>query len=139
MMDAKSIVIPEGAVARIRIGDDVIWKTKKIITETPMKVMHTGAERVENTNLTVNAEQGVKNTDYFTFKYIPIEPGCTYYNYYGTRSWFFDRDKKALKSINVRTQSTPYQFTAPENACYISISYNYTSVGDKDVYINKVV
>lgn len=139
MMDAKSVTIPEGAVARILVGDEVVWKTGKIITAEPMLIKNTGADCFERWNLTPTSSNGQSNSSYFTFKYIPIEGGATYYAQYGTRSWYFDSEKTAIKSVNIRTNTVPYQFTAPENACYISIAYNYDTVSSSDlVYINKV-
>lgn len=144
MMNAKSITIPEGAVARILEGDKVIWKTKKIITTEDMKVMHTGAVLIEQWNLTPNSSNGQKNADYFTFKEIPIEPGATYYAKYGTRSWFFDSEKNAVKTLNISSKSgsgsdVQYEFVVPSNVHYISISYSYAGAGSADnVYIRKV-
>ena len=144
MINAKSITIPEGAVARILVGDDVIWKTKKIITTEDMKVLHTGAVLCENTNLTPNSHTGEKNTSYVTFKEIPIEPGATYYSKFGTRSWFLDSDKNKVKTLNLYSKSATgsdvqYQFVVPDNVYYISIAYNYSNVETSDnVYIRKV-
>lgn len=144
MIDAKSIIIPEGAVVRILVGDDVIWKTKKIITTEDMKVKNTGAILVEKWNLTPNSSIGSKNNDYFTFKEIPIEPGATYYAQYGTRSWFYDSEKNQVKTLNLVSKSgtgsdVVYEFVVPANAYYISISYSYAGAGSADnVYIRKV-
>ncbi len=144
MIDAKSITIPEGAVSRILVDDEVIWKTRKIITTEDMLVKNTGAVLIENWNLAPNNSGGSKNDDYFTFKYIPIEPGATYYAQYGTRSWFFDSEKNAVKTLNLSSKSgtgsdVQYEFVAPANAYYISISYSYATAGSGDnVYIRKV-
>jgi hypothetical protein len=145
MIDAKSITIPEGAVARILVGDDVIWKTRKIITTEDMLVKNTGAKLIEKWNLTPNSANGSSNSEYFTFKEIPIEPGATYYSYCATRSWFLDADKNPLKTLNPTSMSgtgsnVKFEFVAPSTACYISISYSYASAGSPDnVYIRKEV
>ena len=98
----------------------------------------------ENLNLTPNSHNGQTNSDYFTFKEIPIEPGATYYAPYGSRAWLLKSDKSALKTLNLWTASgtgsnVQFQFVAPENARYISVSYGYASAGSPDdVYIQKV-
>ena len=145
MIDAKSITIPEGAVARILVGDDVIWKTKKIVTTEDMLVKNTGAVRIENWNLTPNSSIGGKNNDYFTFKDIPIEPGATYYAQYGTRSWFYDSEKNPVKTLNLSSKSATgsdvqYEFVVTSNVYYISNYYSNAGAGSGDnVYIRKVM
>ena len=132
----KSITVRGGKVARVLLGDRVLWRKNGLL----ILVKDTGAELIEDWNLTPNSANGQRNADYFTYKYIPIEPGVTYYAQYGTRSWYLDGDKNALKTVNLRTNETPYQFTAPANAHYISIAYSYATVGSPDnVYIQKVL
>lgn len=143
--NVKSIEIPEGAVARILVNGEVIWKTRKIITTEDMKVMHTGAVLIEKWNLTPNSANGNSNSDYCSFKEIPIEPGATYYSKFGTRSWFLDKDKNPVKTLNLYSKSgtgstVQYEFVVPSDVYYISIAYNYSNVGTSDnVYIRKVM
>lgn len=144
MIDTKSIIIPEGAVTRILVGDEVIWKTKKIITTEDMLVKNTGANLIERWNLTPNSSNGQSNENYFTFKEIPIEPGATYYSQYGTRSWFYDSNKKQVKTLNLTSKSgtgsdLQYEFVVPVNVYYISISYSYGNASSDTVYIRKVL
>ena len=139
MINAKSIIIPEGAVARIKISDDVVWKTRKIITTEDMLVKNTGALFCDGINLHSTSYKDIVNDAYFSFKEIPIEPGATYYAYYGTRSWFLNSDKEAVRTQNIRTNSDPYYFTARAGECYICIAYSYEGAGSPDnAYIRKV-
>ena len=143
--DVKAITIPEGSATKISVGGNVIWNKIKSITAEDMLVKDTGAILIEQWNLTPNSSIGGKNNDYFTFKEIPIEPGATYYAQYGTRSWYFDKDKNSVKTLNLVSKSgtgsdVVYEFVVPANVYYISISYSYAGAGSADnVYIRKVV
>lgn len=120
-------------------------REEAVIMGENMPVKDTGAELFEKINLQPGSYNGVNNADYFTFKFIPVEPGARYYAQYGTRSWFIGSDKVGVKTCNLRTCSgtgstVPYEFVAPEDAYYISISYNYETVESVDsVCIRKVV
>ena len=139
MIDAKSIVIPEGAVAVIKQGEDVIWRTRKIITTESMMVKNTGAVFADGINLHSTSYRDIVNDEYFTFRFIPIEPGATYYAQYGTRSWFLNSEKEAVRTQNIRTNSTAYTFSARAGECYICIAYSYTvALSPENAYIRKV-
>lgn len=120
-------------------------REEEIITNKDVLVRDVTANLTENWNLTPNSSNGQLNTNYFTFKEIPIEPGAKYYAKYGTRSWFYDSEKQPIKTLNLTTKSgtgsdVQYEFVTPSKAYYIGISYSYSSAGSADnVYIRKVV
>lgn len=141
--DVNAVTIPEGEAVQVKVDGVPIWKKWPIVYEDVL-VKHTGAELIEEWNLTPNSSNGQKNTSYFTLKFIPIVPGATYFARYGTRSWFFDADKNPVKTLNLSTKSgtgsdVQYQFVVPEGVAYISISYSYAVAGSADnVYIRRV-
>lgn len=116
-------------------------REEAVIGDMEMLVSDTGATFLEDTNLTPTSHSGAANANYFTYKYIPVEPGATYYSYGGTRSWYLDSEKNTLNSVNIRTVSdVAYQFTVPANAYYISIAYGKGTIGSEDTaYIRKVL
>lgn len=132
------ITIPEGKVARISHDGNVLWQTK-IIMGIDILVKDTGSVFCDGINLHSTSYKDIVNDEYFTFKYIPIEPGATYYAQYGTRSWFLDSEKNAVRTQNIRTNPTQYQFTARDGEYYICIAYSYAGAGSPDnAYIRKV-
>lgn len=100
----------------------------------------TGAILKDNMNLNSSNYTTVSNNNYFTYLEIPVTAGITYYSRGATRSWYLDSNKNALSTINLKSGTdTPYVFTVPNGAAYISIAYSRNAKAEKDmVYIREV-
>ena len=78
--------------------------------------------------------------NYWTYAMVPVEANTTYYSVGANRMWFFDVDKKPISTYNAITGGEiQFQFTTPENACYVSITYASSVVEKGMECLQKVV
>ena len=85
-----------------------------------------GVELYEKTKLLKPSFELASDDLYYVYMYIPIKPGKNYKARSSARSWFLDADKNPLSTVNLNQQNS--QFTAPENAAYICVTFSYSGV-----------
>lgn len=59
-----------------------------------------------------------EKAEVYTYMYVPIEAGATYYGLNFKRCWWLDADKNALETYNGKNESPQWTATAPGNAAY---------------------
>ena len=135
----EAITNPKRVFLHLPFFANVEW-ARTYPTEKSMNVKETGAESKDKTILVPNSYKPSSDDGYFSFMEIPIKPGAKYKAGLGTRSWFLDKKKNPIKTVNIRTNDEPYVFVAPNNAHYISIAYSYGTAGSpENAYINRIV
>ena len=78
--------------------------------------------------------------DYWTYTMVPVEGNTMYYSVGANRMWFFDANKKPISTYNAISDSTiRFQFTTPENARYVSITYAPSVVEKGSESMEKVI
>ena len=78
--------------------------------------------------------------NYWTYTMVPVEGNTTYYSEGANRMWFFTANKKPISTYNAITDSAiRFQFTTPEDACYISVTYSPSVVEKGTEKIEKVL
>ena len=91
----------------------------------------------DNCTLSSSSYSFTNNEQYYVYDCIPIEGGKRYETSFGYRSWFLDKDKKSISTVNLSAQE--FQFTAPVNAAYISIAFYKTKLPNhEDAYVKSL-
>ena len=84
-------------------------------------------ERSPSTKLLKDSYTFEEAQGYTVIANIPVEAGYEYRAESGYRSWFLDADKNPLSTFNLKDQD--FQFTAPANAYYVSITFSGDASG----------
>ncbi len=73
---------------------------------------------------------------YFVYSMIPVQEKETYYSEGANRMWFLDACGNAISTFNASKESAvKYQFTVPEGAAFVSITYSPFIKGKEHVEI----
>ena len=63
---------------------------------------------------------------YFCYTMVPVQANQTYYSLGANRIWYLDAEGNPISTDNISKKD--YQFTVPENAAYVSITYSSAKV-----------
>lgn len=92
---------------------------------------------MENTAVAL-AGNTYTESNYFTYKDVPVESNTTYYAQYGRNTVFMDSNKTFISSVNIINNTPKSQFTTPSNASYLTICARYDEVQPKNFVITKL-
>lgn len=113
----------------IYLSDRIPFATVPNTSEDPLLSL---AQYWDGYTLTPSNSTPTEQADksgYWTYAFIPVDENSTYYSMGANRMWFFDENKKPIKTYNAsKDGAVKHQFTTPEGTAYVSITYSPKSV-----------